>query len=65
MEDQSERIEILKQALLLLLDNIDYEAGNCRVNEMIGAVLPKEILRKAWDGDFSPISRAEQSGSTP
>jgi len=47
MEDQSERIEVLRRALLLLLDNIDYEAGNCRVNEMIGAVLPKEILRKA------------------
>ena len=47
MEDQPERIEVLRRALLLLLDNIDYEAGNCRVNEMIGAVLPKEILRKA------------------
>jgi hypothetical protein len=47
MEDQSKRIEALRTALLLLLDNIDYEAGNCRVNEMIGAVLPKEILRKA------------------
>jgi hypothetical protein len=47
MEDQSERIEAFRTALLLLLDNIDYEAGNCRVNEMVGAVLPKEILRKA------------------
>ena len=62
MEDQSKRIETLRAALLLLLDNIDYEAGNCRVNEMIGAVLPKEILRKAReaakaqtpDGEFVP-----------
>ena len=34
-------------ALRLLLDNIDYDAGNCRVNELIGAVLPIEILRRA------------------
>lgn len=47
MEDQSKRVEALRTALLLLLDNIDYEAGNCRVNEMIGAILPLEILRKA------------------
>ena len=47
MEDQSERIEVLRRALLLLLDNIDYEVGNCRVNEMIGAVLPREVLRIA------------------
>ncbi len=44
---QQERIDKLRTALLLVLDNIDYEAGNCRVNEMIGAVLPREVLRKA------------------
>ncbi len=46
---QSERIEDLRRAILLLLDNIDYESGNCRINEMVGAVLPKEVLRKAKD----------------
>ena len=36
-------------ALHLLLDNIDYVAGNCRLNEMVGAVLPKEIIKIARD----------------
>ena len=43
----SEKMEAMRTALLLILDNIDYEAGNCRINEMIGAVLPKEMLRIA------------------
>jgi hypothetical protein len=46
MEDQSERIETLRRALLLLLDNVDYDAGRCRANEPIGAILPLEILLK-------------------
>lgn len=37
----------LKRILLLLLDNIDYESGACGVTEMIGAILPKEILQQA------------------
>ena len=47
MEDQSERIEVLRRALLLLLDNIDYDAARCRPNETVAAVLPLEILLKA------------------
>ncbi len=46
MEDQSKRIETLRTALLLLLDNIDYDAGRCRASEPIGAILPLEILLK-------------------
>jgi len=46
MDDQT-YLEGLERALRLLLDNIDYDAGNCRVNEMIGAVLPMEVLRTA------------------
>ena len=46
MEDQSERIEVLRRALLLLPDNIDYEAGNCRVNEMIGACCRKKFCAR-------------------
>lgn len=46
MEDQSKRVETLRTALLLLLDNIDYDAGRCRASEPIGAVLPLEILLK-------------------
>ena len=36
-----------KEALLLLLDCIDYESGACRANEPIGGVLPVEVLRLA------------------
>lgn len=36
-----------REALLLLLDCIDYESGACRVNEPIGGVLPVEVLRRA------------------
>jgi hypothetical protein len=34
-----------RTALLTLLDQVDYTAGNCRPNEMVGAVLPVEIIR--------------------
>lgn len=34
----------LAKAINLILDQVDYLAGNCRVNEMIGAILPKEII---------------------
>jgi hypothetical protein len=43
----TDRIDLLTRVIHLLLDNIDYQAGNCRVNDMIGAVLPPEILRIA------------------
>jgi hypothetical protein len=34
----------LRTAVLLVLDSADYTAGNCRANEMVGAVLPREII---------------------
>lgn len=37
----------IKTALLTILSQIDYDAGNCRPNEMVGAVLPVEIIRLA------------------
>lgn len=37
----------LREALMLLLDNVDYSSGMCGVHEMVGAILPKEILVKA------------------
>lgn len=37
--------EQLRSGIRLLLDNIDYTAGACRVNEAVGAVLPESILR--------------------
>ena len=36
--------EKLRVALLVVLDATDYTAHNCRVNEMVGAVLPKELI---------------------
>jgi DNA relaxase NicK len=46
-EDAQQENQRLRVALSLILDNVDYIAGNCRFNEMVGAVLPKEILAKA------------------
>lgn len=34
-----------RTALLTILDHVDYTAGNCRPNEMVSAVLPREIIR--------------------
>jgi len=36
-----------KTALLTILDQVDYTAGNCRATEMVGAVLPKEVIKLA------------------
>ena len=33
-----------KEALRVLLDQVDYTAGACRLVEMVGAVLPKEVI---------------------
>jgi hypothetical protein len=33
-----------RTALLTILDQVDYTAGNCRPNDMIGAVLTKEVI---------------------
>ncbi|HXA23735.1 MAG TPA: hypothetical protein VNW90_15700 [Acetobacteraceae bacterium] len=34
----------LRTSLLTLLDQVDYTTGACRPNEMVGAVLPKEVI---------------------
>lgn len=34
-----------REALLLLLDQVDYTARNCQPNEMVGAVLPVEVIK--------------------
>lgn len=41
---ENEEIEV---SLRVVLDAVDYMAGNCRVNEMVGAVLPKVLIEKA------------------
>lgn len=37
----------LRSALLLVLDQVDYLAAACGPTEMVGAVLPTEVIRIA------------------
>lgn len=50
-----------KTALQTILDHVDYTTGACQVNEMIGAVLPKEIilLAKQTIADESQVAPRE------
>lgn len=41
------KISTLQTALYLILDCVDYTSGSCLPNEMVGAVLPKEIIESA------------------
>lgn len=36
-----------KTALLTILDQVDYTNGACHLTEMVGAVLPKEVIALA------------------
>ena len=47
--EERRHIEKLRVSLLLVLDNVDYTAEHpgCRVTEMVGAVLPREIIEIA------------------
>lgn len=38
-----------REALLLVLDQVDYIAGNCRANEPVGAALPSAVIARAHD----------------
>jgi len=38
-----------REALLLLLDQVDYTKGACAVTEMVGAVLPREVIVKCHE----------------
>jgi hypothetical protein len=37
----------LLASLQVILDCVNYDAGACRVNEMVGAVLPQEVIIQA------------------
>lgn len=37
----------VREALLTVLDQVDYSNGACRLTEMVGAVLPVEIIALA------------------
>ena len=49
----------LRQALLVLLDQVDYTAAACGPTEMVGAVLPIEVIRLARQ------ALAEDAGEPP
>lgn len=42
-----EKIERLRAMLHVILDQVDYRAGNCRVNEMVGAALEGSTIERA------------------
>lgn len=47
------KIDELRRALAVMLDQVDYTHGACAVTEMVGAVLPREVIesaRKALEG---------------
>ena len=37
----------VRQALMVILDCVDYTSGACGLTEMVGAVLPEDIIIKA------------------
>jgi hypothetical protein len=47
MENTDVTLGELEAQLMVILDQVDYIAGNCRVNEMVGAVLPKEVIKSS------------------
>lgn len=44
MKSDKSKLSEVVQALQLVLDSVDYTSGACTVFEMVGAVLPKEII---------------------
>lgn len=46
MTDQ-EKIDRLKHMILSILYCVDYTDGACAVTEMVGAVLPKDLIENA------------------
>lgn len=47
LEPPAQRLDEIRSALLVVLDCVDYTSGNCSINEMVGAVLPKECIASA------------------
>ena len=63
-EAVSEQQDVLI-ALRLVLDCVDYIGGNCRINEMVGAVLPCEILKRARRAALSRRGPTEAGKEKP
>lgn len=51
----------LRAALLVILDAVDYTAGNCRQTEMIGAILPQASIRLARQALKGKLSLEEKA----
>ncbi|MEN6621081.1 MAG: hypothetical protein ABFD50_06005 [Smithella sp.] len=49
LTDLKEENSKLRSALQLVLSQVDYMNGRCRMAEIVGAVLPKEVLKIAND----------------
>ena len=47
IKDKNEVFGNMITALGVLLDCVDYTSGNCRLNEPVGGVLPKEIIERS------------------
>lgn len=47
----------LRATLQLILDHVDYVAGNCAVNEPVGAALPESVITQAREA----IAREQQA----
>lgn len=45
-----------KEALKLLLDHVDYTAGACGITEMVGGVLPKEVIERCHESLKQKVS---------
>jgi len=43
----TEQISHLRRALQVVLDQVDYTRDACAITEMVGAVLPREVLDQA------------------
>jgi hypothetical protein len=58
------RTYTIREALMLVLDQVDYVRGNCGLTEMVGACLPKEIIaiaRKALEDSSKPLAVGQRT----
>ena len=53
-------IKELAAALEVVLDQVDYTKGACRINEMVGAVLDKSVIQQAR----TVLAKAKLTGGT-
>lgn len=51
------RTATVREALLVLLDSVDYTSGACGPTEMVGAVLPGSVIRLAREALAAEVSR--------